>query len=57
MADINRFHIVLFRAESQASICKALANALVVMASLVRMAAAAAVAGLVRVTVLAEEFI
>jgi hypothetical protein len=54
-ADINRFHIVLFRAESQASICWALANALAVMASLVRMAAAvaAAVAGLV----LAEEFI
>ena len=54
-ADINRFHIVLFRAESPASICRALANALAVMASLARMAAA--VAGLVRVTVLAEEFI
>ena len=59
VADFNRFHIVLFRAESQASICRALANALAVMASLVRMAAAvtALVVGLVRVTVLAEEFI
>lgn len=54
-ADINRFHIVLFRAESPASICRALANALAVMASLARMAAL--VVGLVRVTVLAEEFI
>ncbi len=59
MADISRFHIVRLRDESQVSICRALANALAVMASLARMAAllAGLMAGLVRVTVLAEEFI
>ena len=55
MADFNRYHIVLFRAESQVSICRALANALSVMASLARMAALLLVAGLV--AGLAEEFI
>jgi len=40
MYDFRRFHIVRLRAESQVSICMALANALALMASLVRMAAA-----------------
>ena len=57
VADFSRFHIVRLRDESQVSICMALANALAVMASLARMAALLVVAGLVRVTVLAEEFI
>ena len=60
MADFNRYHIVLFRAESQVSICRALANALAVMDSLARMAALLLLLGLLgleRVTVLAEEFI
>jgi hypothetical protein len=58
VADFNRYHIVLFRAESQVSICRALANALSVMASLARMAALLLLlAGLVYLTVLAEEFI
>jgi len=61
-ADISRFHIVRLRDESPASICRALANALAVMASLARMAALLLlllllVAGLVYLTVLAEEFI
>ena len=45
------FHIVLFRAESQVSICMARANALAVMASLARMEVA--VAGLVCLTAVA----
>ena len=55
VADFNRFHIVRLRDESQVSICMAWANARAVMTSLARMAAL--VAGLVRVTVLVEEFI
>jgi len=56
--DISRFHIVLFRAESHDSICRALANARAVMASLARMAALLLLLGLlVYLTVLAEEFI
>ena len=57
VADFNRYHIVLFRAESQVSICRALVNALSVMASLARMAALLLLLGLECVTVLAEEFI
>ena len=41
MEAFSRFHIVLFRAESQVSICMALANALAVIASLARMEAVA----------------
>jgi len=58
VADFNRYHIVLFRAESQVSICRALANALAVMDSLARMAALLLLLGLlVYLTVLADEFI
>jgi hypothetical protein len=51
IADFKMFHIVLFRAESQVSICMARANALAVMASLARMEVA--VAGLVCLTAVA----
>ena len=56
-ADFSIFHIVLFRAESHVSICRALANAL---ARMVALMLGMLVVGLVRLTVLVvveEEFI